>query len=77
MSNMSYCRFQNTAIDLEDCAHHIRDKITNHDERRSRVKLVDLAVEMLREIGYDVDHPSGNRIEAILDELATDEEEGE
>ena len=36
MSNMSYCRFENTARDLRDCASHIGDDLDG-DESRARL----------------------------------------
>lgn len=43
MSNMSYCRFENTAKDLEDCSEHINDDLSDSDyERRARKRLVAL-----------------------------------
>ncbi len=38
MSNMSYCRFQNTVGDLRDCAEAL-DDIMNGEERLSREEL--------------------------------------
>lgn len=36
MSNMSYCRFQNTLSDLLDCLDHIIDDELSEDEERAR-----------------------------------------
>lgn len=49
MSNMSYCRFQNTAADLEDCAeadgmHDPAD--LSAEEKRARLRLIDLCKEI-------------------------------
>ena len=32
MSNMSYCRFENTSLDLEDCLNAIREDNYTEDE---------------------------------------------
>lgn len=39
MSNMSYCRFQNTLEDLRDCFEHIDDDLSP-DECRARQSLI-------------------------------------
>ena len=41
MANMSYCRFQNTANDLDDCYEHIDDDL-GADEAHARERLIDL-----------------------------------
>ena len=40
MSNMSYCRFENTYNDLIDCEDHVNDDDLNAEEKRYRDKLV-------------------------------------
>jgi len=47
--NMSYCRFQNTLQDLEDCAEHINDNLTG-DEYHARRRLIELCREILDEV---------------------------
>ncbi len=58
MSNMSYCRFENTAGDLDDCVEQLRalfgdgeDRPTkipadNDRERAARVRLVELCLDV-------------------------------
>ena len=46
MSNMSYCRFQNTLGDLRDCADNI-DAECGLDEARARVHLLILCAHIL------------------------------
>ena len=41
MSNMSYCRWQNTLQDLRDCLEHIDDKVSEA-ENKARIKMVEL-----------------------------------
>jgi hypothetical protein len=43
MTNMSYCRFTNTAADLEDCFGHIDDDLSL-EEARAKVRLLRLCV---------------------------------
>ena len=40
MSNMSYCRFENTLRDLQDCLEHINDDDMSADEIRARTTLI-------------------------------------
>ena len=54
MSNMSYCRFENTLNDLEDCAEHIHDMDLSEREEKCRIRLI----EMCREIA-DEDEMNG------------------
>lgn len=46
MSNMSYCRFQNTLRDLEDCLEHIEDDVSK-DEQAARDELIRVCQEIL------------------------------
>lgn len=46
MSNMSYCRFENTLRDLEDCSEHLDDTDLNEYEARARKKLIELCREI-------------------------------
>ena len=41
MSNMSYCRFQNTLSDLRDCQDHIFDDDLSEEEERARRWLIE------------------------------------
>ena len=41
MSNMIYCRWQNTLQDLRDCLEHIDDKVSEA-ENKARIKMVEL-----------------------------------
>ena len=48
MSNMSYCRFENTYRDLRDCYENMEGKLSN-DEAAYRQKLIKLCAEILTE----------------------------
>lgn len=48
MSNMSYCRFRNTAPDLEDCKENLFDRLHDRDEDAARTRLVRYAIEIVR-----------------------------
>ena len=57
MSNMSYCRFQNTLSDLRDCYEHIEDDDLSKEEDRARKNLVNLCRDILDVLGYEVIEP--------------------
>ena len=46
MSNMSYCRFENTLGDLEDCLEHMDDDDLSGDEVRARAELKTICKEI-------------------------------
>lgn len=56
MSNMSYCRFENTMNDLRDCLNHIHRKAENEYDEQARQSMI----ELFREISEDWD---GNVVE--------------
>jgi len=45
MSNMSYCRFQNTLNDLRDCQEHLDDELSE-DEQEAKEKLLDICKDI-------------------------------
>lgn len=49
MSNMSYCRFENTSSDLMDCHQNLLGKLSE-DEERARFRLVRTCVRILYEL---------------------------
>jgi hypothetical protein len=55
MSNMSYCRFENTASDLRDCAEHIQEKLFGPHEVDARLRLIEICKEILDNVGIEVD----------------------
>ena len=50
MSNMSYCRFQNTLRDLQDCFREMGEECSEN-EHAARTKLIALCVEISEEYG--------------------------
>ena len=51
--NMSYCRFQNTLVDLQDCYYNIQDvEDMSNEELRARRRLI----EICRDIAEDSDY---------------------
>lgn len=57
MANMSYCRFQNTLGDLEDCAENIGDEATMSDSERRAMKRL---IQLCRQIADDYTDEDGN-----------------
>ena len=52
MSNMSYCRFENTNADLEDCYEHLHDdKDLSSSEAYARDQLITLCHRIAAETG--------------------------
>lgn len=54
MSNMSYCRFENTAADLADCSRHMDDELDSDYEQEGREALIRLCVEIARNYGSEI-----------------------
>ncbi len=46
MANMSYCRFNNTLQDLQDCYEHMDDDDLSEAEQEARTRLIRLCAEM-------------------------------
>lgn len=42
MANMSYCRFQNTLNDLNDCEDYVSDYDLSDEENKARIELIEL-----------------------------------
>lgn len=57
MVNMSYCRFENTLIDLYDCVDHLSDSDNemNESEVESRERLLNLCILIAEEYGGEYD----------------------
>lgn len=49
MSNMSYCRFENTLNDLRDCYEHLDDEKLLKEEQRARELLISLCIIIANE----------------------------
>ena len=61
MSNMSYCRWQNTLNDLRDCAASLEEReALSREERRAALATLQLCATMLEDLGVALDtdrHP--------------------
>ncbi len=51
MSNMSYCRFQNTLRDLRDCYENWDDDDISQEEQRARDRLLKVCQEIVEAYG--------------------------
>ena len=54
MSNMSYCRFENTMEDLHDCLDHISRKAENDYDENARIQMIGLFKEVAEDYDGDV-----------------------
>jgi len=54
MANMSYCRVQNTVIDLKDCYENMDDDELSDDEKKAKERLIDLCVDIALDFGADI-----------------------
>ena len=67
MSNMSYCRFENTLGDLRDCAQNLgAEKPLSVDEARARKFLVRICAEILQDLDLIDEMPSRESIDKAL-----------
>jgi hypothetical protein len=55
MSNMSYCRFENTLRELQDCSENLQDTDLSDSEKRARERLVKLCREIADDFQEDED----------------------
>ena len=53
MGNMSYCRFQNTLRDMNDCLEHAADDDLSIDEQNARTRLVSVCQSFIDEANED------------------------
>jgi hypothetical protein len=71
MSNMSYCRFQNTLSDLRECYDNLHD-VLGDDEARARQKLLRVCFDIMSECSnVDIDCRGNPMVEEYDDESAT------
>lgn len=75
MANMSYCRFQNTRSDVEDCLDSLRyEERLSGDEANAGRRMFDDILSFCRENGI-IDSYDVGALEALFDSLS--EEEGD
>ena len=54
MSNMGYCRFQNTVTDLQDCYESMSDADLSDAEQRARKRLIGICVDIALDHGHEI-----------------------
>lgn len=64
MPNMSYCRWQNTASDLQDCLNHLGANLdgagqNDRAEKNARDRILRIAQEMIEACGGSVEWEDG------------------
>ena len=55
MSNMSYCRFENTLKDLDDCYENMDSKDLSETETLYRDHMIQMCVNIAEEYGDELD----------------------
>lgn len=74
MANMSYCRFYNTVVDLEDCINTLEGynegelKDLSEDEKRAINKLLGRQLERLNEIKDLIDEDYAGDVDKWIKE---------
>ena len=75
MANMSYCRFQNTRRDVEDCLDALRDeKRLSSDEANAVRWMFDDILDFCRDMGI-IDSYDTGMLEALFDGLTEREDD--
>ena len=67
MGNMSYCRFNNTAQDLDDCLDAINDELLNGEPLGSRMELEGL--QRMLDIVQEIEYVRGDLEEYIHEQI--------
>lgn len=68
MSNMSYCRFENTAPDLADCRENLEGRLGQH-EAPARERLLMECLNIMDLIGVEFDgHDAEKRVRDFCNE---------
>ena len=77
MANMSYCRFQNTRSDMEDCLDVLREeKPLSRDEANAGRWVFDDILSYCRDNGI-IDSYDSEMLEAVFDGLVEEDENDE
>lgn len=77
MANMSYCRFQNTRSDMEDCIDALREeKRLSSDEAKAGRWMFDDILSYCRDTGI-IDSYDGEMLETVFESLAKEDEDDE
>ncbi len=75
MANMSYCRFQNTRSDMEDCMDALREeKCLSGDEAKAGRWMFDDILSFCQDNGI-IDSYDGELLKAVFDRLIEENED--
>lgn len=74
---MSYCRWENTLSDLEDCVESFHEGVANRDEARARLRMMAVAEELLSLYRSEREMVDGRELNAEGRGESEDEEEVE
>lgn len=68
MSNMSYCRFQNTASDMRDCLNHVHDELDPREQEAvSREHLAYNAARFIQELATNLSVEESALLDYLLE----------
>ena len=74
MSNMSYCRFQNTLRDLQDCNYALNNATNGSEEDKlsrpeaqALVEMIEVMGELLETMGYSLEDISTEAVTSMED----------
>ena len=74
MANMSYCRFQNTRSDMEDCIDALREeKRLSSDEAKAGRWMFDDILSYCQDSGI-IDSYDGEMLKAVFERLVKEDE---
>ncbi len=75
MANMSYCRFQNTRSDMEDCMDALREeKHLSGDEAKAGRWMFDDILSFCQDNGV-IDSYDGEMLKAVFDRLIKEDQD--
>lgn len=77
MANMSYCRFQNTRSDMEDCLDALHDnKMLSESEAKAARWMFDDILSFCRENGI-IDSFDGEELQSFFESMTRKEDDDE
>lgn len=72
MGNMSYCRFENTLKDLQECEEHLDDDDLSESEHKYRKRLIKLCMSIAS--GFENEEDVEEQMNQLYDENGEDKE---
>lgn len=76
MSNMSYCRFNNTRIDLEECLEVLKneEEITSESERKNAKRMLVSFLEFCYDQDLIEEIPEEEKIDELINRCSEEDE---